>query len=136
MEKITQVNVSKIIRYGCSDDKATGWLDFPVEAENVLRLAFPVDFPPDIKLQLQILQGHISEERKKVGLPIIERSYVVGVERLEFGRDDLNQLAVIRACLQNGGSTETPLDKTQIAETIEFLKDTLRIFEQQTQSKH
>jgi len=134
MKKTTQVLVNKALRGGCSADKKTGWIDFNVDEENVLRLAFPVELQFDLKLSLQQLQMHISEERKKAGLPVIEKTYTVAVEHHEFARDDINQIALIRTRYKNGASTDTPFEKAQIPQTIEFLKTALADFE--TQSKN
>lgn len=131
MSAIHQVNVSKALSGGCSDDKKTAWVDLYVDAETILRLAFPVEFPPDLKLALQRLQGHISEERRKVGLPDVQASYTTTVERLEYGRDDLNQIAVIRSRFGHGGSQDTVIEKGQIQQTIEFLSSALASFENQ-----
>jgi len=135
MENISQISVDKILGVGCSDDKKTGWIDFSVDGKNALRLAFPVEFPPDIKLALQLLQKHVAEERKKVGLPVIESLYTAAVERLEFWRDDINQIAGIRTRFQNGASTDTPIEKAQIRQTIEFLNAAILAFEAQA-AKH
>ena len=135
MANTQQVNVNKVVSGGCSDDKKTAWIDFPIDNETVLRIAFPVEFPPELKLALQQLQGHISEERRKAGLPDIQSSYTTTVERLEYGRDDLNQLAVIRSSFANGGSQETIIEKGQINQTIDFLKNALEAFEAQ-ETKH
>lgn len=132
MEKISQVITSKILRVGCSDDKKTGWLDFSVDAENTLRLAFPVEYPPEIKLALQLLQKHIAEERQKAGLPAIEHSIQIAVKQLEFWRDDINQVAGIRCRFENGGSSDTPIAMDQLRHTIEFLSAALRDFEGQS----
>jgi len=43
MKKTTQVLVNKALSGGCSADKKTGWIDFNVDEENVLRLTFPVE---------------------------------------------------------------------------------------------
>lgn len=132
MEKISQVITSKILRFGCSEDKKTGWIDFAVDEQNVLRLSFPVEFPPDIKLDLSLLQKHIAEERQKVGLPVVQHTYVDSVERLEFGTDPVNQLAVIRSRFQQGHSQDTVIEKGQIQQTIEFLSSALASFEDQS----
>lgn len=132
MEKITQVITSKILRVGCSDDKNTGWLDFSVDEQNVLRLAFPVEFPPDIKLALSLLQKHIAEERQKVGLPVVQHTYVDSVERLEYGTDTVNQVAVIRSRFRHGHSQDTVIEKGQLQQTIEFLSSALASFEDQS----
>ena len=137
MEKISQVLVNKVLRYDCSDDKKTAWIDFTVDEENVLRLTFPVEFQFDLKLSLQRLQMHISEERKKAGLSVIEKTYTVAVEHHEFARDDINQIALIRTRYKNGASTDTPFEKAQIPQTIEFLKTALADFESQPKNpKH
>lgn len=132
MEKITQVITSKILRFGCSADKKTGWIDFAVDEQNTLRLAFPVEFPPDIKLALQQLQTHIAEERRKSGLPVIETSYQVAIDRFEFWKDDLNQVAGIRTRYKNGASQDTVIEKALIAQVIEHLTSSLQNFECQT----
>ncbi len=137
MEKISQVLVNKVLRYDCSDDKKTAWIDFTVDEENVLRLTFPVEFQFDLKLSLQRLQMHISEERKKAGLPVIEKTYTVAVENHEFACDDINQIVLIRTRYKNGASTDTPFEKAQIPQTIEFLKTALSDFESQPKNpKH
>ena len=57
------------------------------------------------------------------------------VEKLEFGRDDINQIALIRTRFQNGASTDTPIEKAQIRQTVEFLNAALQAFEAPTE-KH
>ena len=134
MKKTTQVLVNKVLSGGCSDDKKIAWIDFTVDQENVLRLAFPVKFQFDLKLSLQQLQLHISEDRKKAGLPVIEDTCIVAVERLEYYHDDINQIALIRTRFQNGAASDIPIEKAQIPQLIEFLNKALAAFG--TQSKN
>jgi len=72
---------------------------------------FPAEFPADLKLAIQQLQRFVTEERRKVGLPAIEATYAVAVNHLEYGVDEINQIAVIRARFQNGACTDTPIEK-------------------------
>lgn len=129
METTTQIVVDKALRYGWIPETKQSWIDLKVDDENILKLTFADEFPPDLKLCLQQLQGHVSEERQKVGLPVIEHTYLQPVKRLEYHRDDLNQIALIRTRFQNGASTDTPIEKAQIQQTIEFLTKALQEFE-------
>ena len=132
-----QVVVTKALRYGWVPEKQQSWVDLKIDDDNTLRLAFPDEFPPTFKICLQALQGHVAEERRKAGLPLIEHTYVGLVQRLEFARDNLNQIAVVRTRFQNGASQDTPIEKGQISETIEFLEAALQAFENLSRSsKH
>ena len=131
----TQVVVTEALRFGWLPDTEQSWVDLKIDEENTLRLAFADDFPPMLKLCLQQGQKHTAEERKKVGLPVIEHAHMETVERLEFGRDDVNQIALIRVRFQNGASRDTPIEMGQIQETIEFLKTALREFESLSRSQ-
>ncbi len=124
-----QVVVTEALRYGWEPETKQSWVDLKVDDENTLRLKFPDEFPPMFKICLQALQGHVSEERRKSGLPAIEHTYVVAVQRLEFHRDDVNQIALIRTRFQNGASQDTPIEKKHIRQTIEFLVTALQAFE-------
>ncbi len=135
MADIQSVIVTQALKGGWLKDKRQSYIDLKIDEDNTLRLTFPDEFPPDLKLSLQRLQGHVAEERKKAGLPVIEHSYIQAVQRLEFGRDDVNQIAIIRTRFQNGGSQDTPIEMAQIQETIEFLKTALQAFESLSKSK-
>ena len=124
-----QVVVTEALRYGWVPEKQQSWVDLKIDDDNTLRLAFPEEFPPTLKICLQALQGHVSEEKRKAGLPAIEHAYMTAVKRLEYGRDDVNQIALIRTRFQNGASQDTPIEKGQIRETIEFLETALQEFE-------
>ena len=132
-----QFVVTEALKYGWIPEKQESWVDLKIDDDNTLRLAFSDDFPATFKICLQVLQGHIAEERRKAGLPAIEHTYVGIVQRLEFGRDDVNQIALIRTRFQNGASQDTPIEKGQIRETIEFLETALQAFENLSRSsKH
>ena len=132
-----EVVVTDALGYGWVLEKKQSWIDLKIDDENTLRLAFPDEFPPTLKICLQALQGHVAEERRKAGLPVIEHTYVAAVQRLEFARDDVNQIAVIRTRFQNGASQDTPIEKGQIRDTIEFLEKALQAFETLSRSsKH
>ena len=132
-----QVVVTEALKYGWIPEKQQSWVDLKIDDDTTLRLAFSDDFPATFKICLQVLQGHIAEERRKAGVPAIEDAYVGIVQRLEFGRDDVNQIALIRTRFQNGPSQDTPIEKGQIRETIEFLETALQAFENLSRSsKH
>ena len=135
MTTTNQIIVTEALRYGWMLETKQSWIDLKVDEDNTLRLTFPDDFPPDIKLCLQTLQRHVAEERRKAGLPAIESTYLEAVERLEYGHDDVNQIALIRVRFRNGGSQDTPIEKNQIQQTIEFLTSTLLDFKNQSQSR-
>ena len=130
-----QVVVTEPLKYGWVPETKHSWIDLKVDEENTLRLMFADEFPPTLKLCLQNLQGHVAEEKKKAGLPVLEQTYMEKVERLEFGRDDVNQVALIRVCFQNGATRDTPIEKAQIPDTIEFLTDALQAFETLSKSQ-
>ena len=96
---------------------------------------FADEFPPSLKLSLQQVQAHVAEEKRKAGLPVLQHTYVEAVERLEFGRDDVNQIALIRVRFQNGAERDTPIEKAQIRQTIEFLETALQEFENLSKSQ-
>lgn len=127
--------VTEALRYGWLPDTKQSWIDLKVDDENTLRLTFADEFPPTLKLCLQALQGHVADERRKAGLPVIEHSYVAQIERLEFGHDDVNQVAIIRTRFQNGASQDTVIEKAQIPETIEYLKNAFQKFESLSKSQ-
>lgn len=132
-----QVVVTEALKYGWVPETKQSWVDLKIDEENTLRLMFADEFPPTLKLCLQQLQAHVAEERKKAGLPVLEHTYIEAVERLEFARDDVNQIALIRVRFQNGAARDTPIEKAQIQETIEFLKNALQEFENLSKSsKH
>lgn len=132
-----QVVVTEALRYGWVPEKQQSWVDLKIDNDNTLRLAFSDDFPPTLKICLQALQGHVAEERRKAGLPLIEHAYVDAIDRIEFATDEINQVAVIRTHYQNGGSRDTALEKNHIQPTIQFLKKALRAFEKLSKSsKH
>ena len=130
-----QVVVTEAFRYGWVPEKQQAWVDLKINDDNTLRLAFSDDFPATFKICLQVLQGHIAEERQKAGLPAIEHTYVGIVQRLELARDDLNQIALIRTRFQNGASQDTPIEKKHIRQTIEFLEAALQAFENLSKSQ-
>lgn len=135
MTTTNQITVTEALRYGWMPETKQSWIDLKVDEDNTLRLTFLDEFPPHIKLCLQTLQRHVTEERRKAGLPAIESTYLEAVERLEYGRDDVNQIALIRTRFQNGGSQDTPIEKNQLQKTIEFLTSALEIFENQSQPR-
>ena len=124
-----QVIITEALRYGWVPETKQSWVDLKIDEENTLRLMFADEFPPSLKLCLQQLQAHVAEERKKAGLLVLEHTYIGAVERLEYGRDDLNQIVIIRTRFQNGASQDTPIGKAQIQETIEYLESALQAFE-------
>ena len=130
-----QVVVTEALGYGLVPEKHQAWVDLKIDDDNTLRLAFSDDFPAMFKICLQVLQGHVAEERRKAGLPAIEHTYIGTVQRLEFGRDDVNQIVLIRTRFQNGASQDTPIEKAQIRETIEFLETALQAFENLSKSQ-
>ena len=130
-----QVVVTEALRYGWVPEKHQAWVDLKIDDDNTLRLAFSDDFPAMFKICLQVLQGHVAEERRKAGLPVIEHTYLEAVKHLEFGRDDVNQIALIRVRFQNGAARDTPIEKAQIQDTIEFLKNALQAFENLSKSQ-
>ncbi|HEY8119410.1 MAG TPA: hypothetical protein VIE91_09240 [Methylophilaceae bacterium] len=131
MANLAEVSVNGISKYGYIIDSNIAWIGFNVNDGNELRILFPATFQADIKLVLMLLQKSIADERSAVGLPAIESTYTVAVERLEYGRDDIQQIALIRTRFQNGASTDTPIEKAQIQQTIEFLQTALETFENQ-----
>ena len=130
-----QVVVTEALKFGWMPEIKQSWVDLKIDEENTLRLMFADEFPPTLKLCLQNLQAHVAEEKKKAGLPVLEQSYVEAVERLEFGRDDVNQIALIRVRFRDGAVRDTPIEKAQIQETIEFLKNALQEFENLSKSQ-
>ena len=66
---------------------------------------------------------------------MISESFVTEIKNHEYWRDDIDQIAMIRTRFQNGGSQDTPIEKEQIQQTIEFLTSALEIFENQSQSR-
>lgn len=129
------VIVTEALKYGWMPETKQSWVDLKIDEENTLRLMFADEFPPTLKLCLQNLQAHVAEERKKAGLPVLEHTYVEAVKRLEFGRDDVKQIALIRVRFQNGAARDTPIEKAQIQDTIEFLKNALQAFENLSKSQ-
>ena len=130
-----QVVVTEALSYGWVPEKQQSWVDLKIDNDNTLRLAFSDDFPPTLIICLQALQGLVAEERRKAGLPAIEHTYVGIVKHLEFARDDVNQIALIRTRFQNGASQDTPIEKGQIRETIEFLEAAVQAFEKLSRSQ-
>lgn len=132
-----QVVITEALRYGWVPETKQSWVDLKIDEENTLRLMFADEFPPTFKLCLQQLQAHVAEERMKAGLPTIEHTYMEAVKHLEFARDDINQIALIRVRFQNGAARDTPIEKAQIQDTIEFLRTALQAFENLSESsKH
>ena len=125
----TRFVVKKALQGGWTRKSEQSWIKLELDDGNIARLVFADDFPPELTLSLQILQRHVSDERRKVGLPIIEHSYTDTVERLEYGRDDVNQRAIIRTHFHHGGSQDTVIEKVQIQQTIEHLQNALQAFE-------
>ena len=130
-----QVVVTEAMAGGWFPDTQQSWIDLKIDDENTLRLVFADDFPPTLKLCLQQGQKHTAEERKKAGLPLLEQTYVETVERIEFGRDDVTQIALIRTHFQNGAVRDTPVAKKHIRQTIEFLEAALQAFEKLSKSQ-
>ena len=127
--------ITEVLKYGWVPETKLSWVDLKMDEENTLRLMFADGFTPTLKLSLQQVQAHVAEERKKAGLPVLEHTYIEAVERLEFGRDDVNQIATIRVRFQNGAARDTPIEKAQIRETIEFLENALQEFENLSKSQ-
>ena len=109
------------------------YMDLHVDKETTLRLSFPDDFIPSLIFSLHSLQGLAVEQRRKFRLPALSSSFVTEIKDQEYWRDDINQIAMIRTRFQNGGSQDTPIEKNQIQQTIEFLTSTLLDFENQSQ---
>ena len=135
METTTQIIVTDAIGYGWIPETKQSWIGLKVDEDNTLRLTFADEFPPELKLCLQALQGHVAEERKKANLPVIEHKVTVAVKQTEYWQDPLNQIAGIRTRFVNGGYADVPIAKSQIQQTIEFLTESLRAFENLSKSQ-
>jgi len=105
------------------------YMDLHVDKETTLRLSFPDNLIPSLIFSLHSLQGLAAEQRRKFRLPAISSSFVTEIKDQEYWRDDINQIAMIRTRFQNGGSQDTPIEKEQIQQTIEFLTSALLEFE-------
>lgn len=132
MSEIMQVVIGQLKSGGFSDDKKLAWIDVQLTDGNMLRVAFPSDMPANLIFSLQRLQGHISEEKRKAGLPVVETKIQGSIKQVEFGVDALNQLAVLTTRLDSGESTSAVLAKENIPSAIQFLSSALRDFEGQT----
>ena len=135
MVNTTQIKVIEALKGDWVPETKECWIDLKVDEENTLRLTFPDNFPSALKLALQKLQGHVSEQRRKVGLPVIESTYTVAIKHLEFFHDDINQVAGIRTHFQNGASQDTVFEKAHLRPTIEHLTSALVRFENQSRSQ-
>ncbi len=131
----TQFVVKKALQGGWTRESEQSWTELELDDGNIARLVFADDFLPKLKFSLQTLQRHVSGERRKVGLPIIQHSYTDTVKRLEYGHDDVNQLAIIRTRFHHGGSQDTVIEKAQIQQTIEHLQNALQAFENLSKSE-
>lgn len=129
------IPISAVTKCGYMIDAKKAWIELKVDDDNAIRIVFPEDFPPTLGLAVQQVQGHMADERRAKGLPVLETSYVAKVKQLEFGCDDVNQVAVIRTRFENGASQDTPLSPKQISDTIQFLQTSLDHFENLDKSK-
>lgn len=132
MSEIMQVVIGQLKSGGCSDDKKLAWIDVQLTDGNMLRVAFPSDMPADLIFSLQRLQGHIAEEKRKAGLPVVETKIQGSIKQVEFGVDALNQLAVLTTRLDSGESISAVLAKDNLPSAIQFLTAALRDFEGQS----
>ena len=129
-----QIVVTDVLQYGWFRETRQSWIELKIDDNNTLQLTFPDEFPPTLKLGLQVLQGHVAEERQKAGLPIIEHTYMQAVQHHEFHQDMINEVALIRTRFQNGASQDTPIEKHQIPQVVEFLSRALQAFEKLSKS--
>jgi len=135
MVTTTQIVVTEPLRYGWTRETEQSYIELKVDEENTLRLAFNDRLYFQIKLCLQTMQGHVNEERRKAALLVIEDTILTPIKNLEYGRDDINQIAMIRTYYQKGGSLDMHIQKSHLKETIEFLQGALQAFEKLSKSQ-
>jgi len=137
MANITQINVTEPLLGDWVKDTKECLFDLKVDEANTLRLIFPDQMIGDLMYALQRLQSLALEQRKKIGLPTLATAYVKDIKELEYGRDDINQIAVIQSHYTDGTSQSTHFEKKWLIHAIRYLTDALRAFENQSKSpKH
>ena len=129
MSEILNVVVTQIAKFGWEQDKRHCWMDFNLNEETALRLSFSGEFLSELKIVLQQLEGLVSDDGENGGLPKTETTQVNPIDRIEFGIDRANQLALLRTRFKDGESQDTVLEKGHIQPTIQHLKECAEEFE-------
>lgn len=86
-------------------------------------------------LALQQLQPSMQAERAKAGKPPIAEALVKELSHVEFGIDQLNELAVLTAHYVDRSTHRLAIPRAQIAQVSEFVQRALQDFENLSKSR-
>ena len=135
MVNTTQIKVTEALKGDWMPDTKEYQFDLKIDDANTLCLIFPDQKMVDLIFALQRLQDLAVEQRKKIGISPLITAYVKNINKMEFGRDDINQIAVLKSHYTDGTSQLTPLEKKWLSQTIQHLTNALRVFENQSKSQ-
>jgi len=133
--EFVEVRLRGLSRFGWIKDTECSWIELDTKEGPNIRVIFPDDFPPEFKFRLQELQSHVSDERRKVGMPIVERVFDTAIDGWEYGYDPVNQAATITTRFQNGARQTTVFPKDEIPNTIKRLQHVLEEIEKMNKSQ-
>ena len=135
MANDTIINITEPLSGDWMPDTQDCQFCLKIDDTNKLHLIVPDQKIGDLIYALQRLQNLALEQRKKAGLPVIATTFVGDIKNLEYLRDDINQIAVIKSHYTDGTSDNMPIEKQWLKSTIAFLVDALQAFENQSPSQ-
>lgn len=133
MAKMTLLFIKKMLQGGAfaENDFRDCHFDFNTPEGLPVRLVFPFSMSSDLITALGAIRNKAIDARNAKGILTPAHTLVKKVSGLRFGKDALNQVAVISTQFQDGTSQDTALDTEAMKRTIRFLTETLQEFENQ-----
>ncbi len=113
-----------VLEKGTSKDGRKGFLRFTDKNQELHIFQLKTDQIDELIFLLDELKGEMRKAQQQsgaietVGLTISKR-----VKSLEFGLDELSNVAVIRVVFDDGGFRDTAIPLRNISQVIEFLKN-------------
>ena len=135
MANITEIKVTEPLLGDWIKDTKDCLFDLKIDDTNTLRLIFPDQKIGDLVYALQRLQSLAWEQRNKVGLPTIATAYAKDINKIEYGDDVINQIAMLKIHYSDGTVQDTFLEKKWLNQVSQYLKDALQRFENQSKSQ-
>ena len=135
MTDTTHITVTDPLLGDWIKDSKECFIDLKIDDSNTLHLTFPDQKIGDLIYALQRLQSLAWEQRKKFGLPAIITAYATDINKIEYGHDDINEIATLRIHYSDDTVQDTFLEKKWLNQVSQYLKDALQRFENQSKSK-
>jgi len=135
MSNITEIKVTEPLLGDWIKDSKDCLFDLKIDETNTLRLIFPDQKIGDLIYALQRLQSLAWEQRNKTGLPPIATAYAKDINKIEYGHDDINQIAMLRIHYSDDTVQDTFLEKKWLNQVSQYLKNALQCFENQSKSQ-